>query len=100
MSAAELVIHSTSLGMRHGPDERATPVPANLFHPGQVAFDLVYVPERTPFIEAAERGGARAVGGLSMLVHQGAEAFRLWTGVDPPLDVMAQAAREALSGGT
>lgn len=97
MSTADLVINSTSLGMTHGPDERATPVSARMFHPGQVAFDLVYVPERTPFLEAAEGAGARAVGGLAMLVHQGAESFRLWTGYEPPIDVMFEAARAALA---
>jgi shikimate dehydrogenase len=97
MEAAELVVHSTSLGMRHGPDEHATPVSAELFHPGQVAFDLVYVPEHTPFLRAAEAGGARPVGGLAMLVHQGAESFRLWTGQEAPLDVMFRAARSALA---
>lgn len=97
MEATELVVHSTSLGMRHGPDEQATPVPAELFHAGQVAFDLVYVPERTPFLRAAEAGGAQPVGGLAMLVHQGAESFRLWTGQAPPLEVMFEAARAALA---
>jgi shikimate dehydrogenase len=95
MARAELVIHSTSLGMRNGPDEQATAVPAELFRAGQTAFDLVYAPERTPFLQAAERAGARTVGGLSMLVHQGAESFRLWTGQQPPLDVMFEAARAA-----
>jgi len=98
MGETELVVHSTSLGMRHGPDEATTPVPARLFRPGQVAFDLVYVPERTPFIQAAERGGAQTIGGLAMLVHQGAAAFRLWTGLEPPLEVMFRAARDALEG--
>ena len=94
---ARIIVQSTSLGMRHGPDERANPVPAELMHPGQVAFDLVYVPEETPFLRAAAEAGARPVGGLAMLVHQGAEAFRLWTGAPPPLDVMFEAAREALA---
>ena len=98
LSQAALVIHSTSLGMLRGPDEYATPVPAELFSAGQTAFDLVYVPERTPFLRAAEQGGARTIGGLSMLVHQGAESFRLWTGLEPPLEVMFAAARQALSG--
>lgn len=97
MEAADLVLQSTTIGMRHGPAEGATPVPAGLFHRGQVAFDLVYVPERTPFLAAAEAGGARALGGLDMLVHQGAEAFRLWTGFDPPIEVMSRAARAALA---
>ena len=93
---AALIVNSTSLGMRHGPAAGETPLPSELFAPGQAAFDLVYVPERTPFLEAAERAGARTIGGLSMLVHQGAEAFRLWTGVEPPLAVMFEAARAAL----
>ncbi|MDP6604630.1 MAG: shikimate dehydrogenase [Dehalococcoidia bacterium] len=98
MARSELVIHSTSLGMRNGPDEQATAVPAELFRAGQTAFDLVYTPERTPFLQAAERAGARTIGGLSMLVHQGAESFRLWTGEQPPLDVMFEAARTASTG--
>lgn len=96
MARAELVIHSTSLGMRHGPDERASPVPAGLFHAGQVAFDLVYVPAQTPFLREAAVAGAHTIGGLAMLVHQGAESFRLWTGQEPPLEVMFEAARAAL----
>jgi len=97
LGAAHVVVQSTSLGMLHGPDEGASPVPAELLKPWQVAFDLVYVPERTPFLKAAESAGATAVGGLSMLVHQGAESFRLWTGQGPPLEVMFAAAREALA---
>jgi len=91
-----VVIQSTSLGMLHGPDEAATPIPSELFRRWQVALDLVYVPERTPFLKAAEQAGAVAVGGLAMLVHQGAESFRLWTGQEPPLPVMFEAARAVL----
>ena len=97
LGRAGLVIHSTPLGMRHGPDEAATPLPAECFSPGQAAFDLVYTPERTPFLEAAGAAGARPIGGLGMLVHQGAESFRLWTGLEPPLEVMFEAARAALA---
>jgi shikimate dehydrogenase len=96
MQTADVVVQSTSLGMLHGPDEHASPVPSELFSAGQVAFDLVYNPERTPFLDAAEGAGARTIGGLAMLVHQGAEAFRLWTGLEPPVDVMFTAARSAL----
>jgi shikimate dehydrogenase len=96
MREAALVVQSTSLGMLHGPDEAATPVPSELFAAGQTAFDLVYNPERTPFLDAAERAGARTIGGLAMLVHQGAESFRLWTGLEPPVEVMFKAARTAL----
>ena len=98
MERARLVIHSTTLGMRHGPDESASPVPAELFAAGQAALDLVYIPERTPFLRAAEAAGAQPIGGLGMLVYQGAESFRMWTDLEPPTEVMFAAARAALAG--
>jgi shikimate dehydrogenase len=94
--AAAVVINATSLGMAGGPAPEESPLPADCFVRGQVAFDLVYVPERTPFLSAAEAAGALPVGGLAMLVHQGAESFRLWTGIEPPLQVMFAAARATL----
>jgi shikimate dehydrogenase len=45
----------------------------------------------------ARESGARVVGGLSMLVHQGARAFELWTGLPAPLQVMRRAAVEAVT---
>ncbi len=98
--SAQVIVQSTSVGMRHGPDEDGNPLPAEWFQPGQVAFDLVYVPEATPFLRAAYEAGAVPVGGLDMLIHQGAEAFRLWTGYEAPLDVMYEAARMALAART
>ncbi|MDA1062652.1 MAG: shikimate dehydrogenase, partial [Chloroflexi bacterium] len=63
---------------------------------GQVALDLVYGPEPTPFVRAAASAGAQASDGLRMLVHQGAASFTLWTGAEAPLDVMLAAARAAI----
>lgn len=97
LRTADIVINATSVGMAHGPAQDASPIPAKAFRPGQVAFDLVYVPERTVFLRDAEAAGALPVGGLGMLIHQGAEAFRRWTGVDAPVDVMFEAARAALA---
>jgi len=57
---------------------------------------LVYNPPLTPLMAAAQARGAQAVGGLSMLVYQAAASFRLWTGLDAPVDVMLAAARKAL----
>jgi shikimate dehydrogenase len=58
--------------------------------------DLVYHPAITPLVEVARQRGATAVNGLSMLIHQAALAFRLWTGDEPPLEVMSAAAMAAL----
>ena len=99
LAVADLVIQTTSLGMLHGPDEAASPIPAELLRRGQVAFDLVYRPERTPFLVEAARAGARPIGGVEMLIEQGAASFRRWTGQEPSREAMARAARQALEAG-
>jgi shikimate dehydrogenase len=58
------------------------------FGPGQLVVDLVYDPPRTPFLLEAERNGATVRNGLGMLVNQAARQIRLWTGLEPPLQVM------------
>jgi shikimate dehydrogenase len=93
-----LLVNCTPVGMRFGPAEGQSPVAAELILPGCLAFDLVYNPEETPFLRAARSRGARTAGGLTMLVHQGAASFRLWTGLEAPVEVMFQAARKALAG--
>jgi shikimate dehydrogenase len=52
---------------------------------------MVYAPPETALARAARALGLRASGGLPMLLHQGAEAFRLWTGQEPPLAEMRAA---------
>jgi len=58
---------------------------------GMVVLDMVYTPAWTELLRAADKAGARAVSGLSMLVFQGAQSFQLWTGRPAPLDVMRRA---------
>jgi shikimate dehydrogenase len=59
-----------------------------------VVVDLVYGSEATELSDVGRRGGADVVDGLEILVRQGAESFRIWTGREPPLEVMRQAVRE------
>jgi len=63
---------------------------------GVPLFDLIYTPPETRLMALARQSGAHATNGLTMLVHQGAEAFRLWTGVEPPVDIMLRACLHAL----
>jgi hypothetical protein len=63
-------------------------VDAAWFGAGQLVVDLVYEPPLTPFLLEAEQHGATIRGGLGMLVHQAARQIRLWTGLEPPLQVM------------
>jgi shikimate dehydrogenase len=86
---ADLVVNATPLGM--GGDASMSIDPVHL-GPGQLVVDLVYDPAITPLIDAARARGAAVANGLGMLIHQAAHAFRMWTGEDPPLDVMSAAA--------
>ena len=92
----DLIINCTTLGMRHGTGENESPMPDDLIPSHALVYDLVYNPESTPLLRAAARLGARTLGGLPMLVYQGADAFQLWTGRAAPLPVMLQAGRQAL----
>ena len=83
----DLVVNATPVGMSGEPP----PFDPALLHEGQFVFDTVY-PVETQLLRAARARGMRSAGGLGMLVHQGALAFSLWTGVAPPLDVMRAAA--------
>ena len=61
-----------------------------------VVSDIVYNPLETPFLKRAKHAGLKTHDGAGMLVYQGAESFKLWTGVQPPVDVMRQAVLRAL----
>lgn len=89
---SEFVINCTPLGMS-GEDA----LPGATFSAGQVVIDLIYSPPRTVLLERARAGGAEAWGGLGMLVNQAAASFRIWTGQEPPVEVMSAAALRALA---
>lgn len=91
-----VVVNATPIGMY--PDTGATPLVAEEMRRDMIILDLVYNPPRTRLLEEAERAGAVPISGLDVLVYQGAEAFRLWAGVDPPIKVMRRAAIKALEG--
>ena len=96
-AGSELIVNSTSVGMRHGEAEGLSPLDAVLIPPGSLVYDMVYNPPETPLMRHAEKAGARTLGGLMMLIYQGAAAFELWTGREAPLDVMANEGRRALA---
>jgi shikimate dehydrogenase len=90
----DLVVNTTSVGLR----DDASPVDAAAIDPDAVVMDAVYAPERTRLLRDAAARGARTVPGKWMLVHQAAEQLRLWTGQEPPLEIMAEAFDRAGGG--
>ena len=61
-----------------------------------IVCDIVYTPPETNLLKSAMDKGLKTVGGMGMLVHQGAISFQLWTGLQPPLETMRQALIQAL----
>ena len=92
----DLIVNCTSLGMRHGPDERAAPLPVAAIPPSALVYDLVYNPEATPLLAAATQAGAATLGGITMLVYQGAASFEIWHNTPAPVAVMMAAAQAAM----
>jgi shikimate dehydrogenase len=95
--AADLLVNATPMGMWPHEDgsiwPEGAPIPSRL-----TVFDLVYNPSETHLLRRARESGAGAVGGLDMLVRQGAKAFEMWTGRAAPVEVMTLACERALAG--
>lgn len=90
-----LAVNCTPLGMT--PDLHTTPwFPVVPFPNNMLLYDLVYNPLETMLVRQARSHGLRAMGGIGMLVQQGALAFARWTGCRPPVETMRTAAYKAL----
>jgi shikimate dehydrogenase len=89
---ADLVVNTTSLGMRGHP-----PLDLDLSRAKETATvcDIVYVPLRTPLLARAREQGLRTVGGLGMLLHQAVPGFERWFGVRPQVTPALRALIEA-----
>jgi shikimate dehydrogenase len=93
----QLIVNATSVGLAgpetHELDLKALHLDADGIHERHTVVDLVYGSAETALAAAARQRGARVVDGLDVLVHQGAASFRLWTGLEAPIETMRRAAR-------
>ncbi len=84
---SDLLANATSVGMT--PQKPWTYIPdLTFFRAGMHVTDVVYAPPKTRFLELAEMAGCPTMNGFPMMLFQGAEAFRLWTGQDMPIEYM------------
>jgi shikimate dehydrogenase len=96
LKTADVVINSTPIGM--WPKVLEPPViDTRLLSTHTLVWDLVYNPVETRFLREAKAHGCRTLSGLGMLLYQGAEAFRLWTGLAAPVEAMRQELKKAIS---
>ena len=90
----DVLINTTTLGMHPNTDTAIATVEE--LHSDLIVFDIVYNPLETRLLREAKAAGAKTVSGVLMLVYQGAEAFKLWTGIEPPVELMKKTVLEAL----
>ncbi|MGL4611919.1 MAG: shikimate dehydrogenase [Trueperaceae bacterium] len=94
---AEVVVNTTSVGMEHnGIAPNESPLAKELLPKQGFVCDIIYRPTTTKLLRDAKAANLKTQNGLPMLVYQGVEAFRLWTGEDAPAQVMMEAAKSAL----
>ncbi|MDB9372816.1 shikimate dehydrogenase [Nodularia sphaerocarpa] len=95
---AHLLVNTTPVGMY--PHVNESPVNVEdmqKLSPGAIAYDLIYTPNPTQFLQQAQKQGAIAIDGLEMLVQQGVAALKIWLQRETvPVDVMRQALRQHL----
>lgn len=90
----DLVINATSASLAG----ESLPLPADLFAPGSLAYDMMYGKGETPFMQlASAQGAGQCADGLGMLVEQAAEAFFVWRGVRPPTATVLADLRRQIS---
>jgi len=94
-----LIVNCTTVGMKHGSQEGQSPLSTEVIPRGILVYDLLYNPSPTPLLQLAQEAGANILGGLAMLIYQGAASFELWTGKKAPLDIMFNNAKQILMGG-
>jgi shikimate dehydrogenase len=96
-SEVDLVLNATSLGLK---SEGGLPFDEKLFALKQAtaAYDMIYRPAETPFLQAARTAGCRTANGLGMLLYQGAKALEIWSGQMAPVAVMRAALEENVYG--
>ena len=93
LAKSKVLVNATSIGL----SGHVSPIPASIIPPDLLVLDLIYA--RTRLLEEAEAAGCTIADGEQMLLHQGAAAFTLWTGLAAPIEVMQSALSAARAGG-
>jgi len=88
-ASGDIIIQTTSVGLKSW----ETPVEEEVLSRFKVAMDIVYLPLKTKFLSLAEKY-CKIIDGLQMLLYQGVEQFKLWTGKEPPVELMKKAIYE------
>ena len=87
LNDSDILINTTPVGMSPNINDKPIATADNM-HEDLIVFDAVYNPNETVLLKEAIKANAKPVYGIKMLLYQGAESFKIWTGQNPPIDVM------------
>jgi shikimate dehydrogenase len=96
LSDAHILINTTPIGMYPNVDQEPL-VKSEMMHEDLVVYDLVYNPLKTGLLKEAEKAGLKTISGIKMLIYQGIESFRIWTGIAPPVEVFEKALKTVVT---
>ncbi|MGV9171377.1 MAG: shikimate dehydrogenase [Promethearchaeia archaeon] len=91
---SDILVNTTPIGMH--PDVAESPIVKEILHRDLFVFDVIYNPIKTKLLKDAEQIGCKTLGGLDMLVYQGALGFEWWTGHTPNISLMKTALKKHL----
>lgn len=89
LNDSDILINTTPVGMSPNINDKPIASAENM-HEDLIVFDAVYNPNETVLLKEAIKANAKPVYGIKMLLYQGAESFKIWTGQNPPIDVMEE----------
>lgn len=84
IASSEILVNATLIGM-HPYEDKTTIEDTSIFRKDLIVADVVYDPKKTKLLEDAEAAGCKTIGGIGMLLWQGAESFKLYTGLEMPV---------------
>jgi shikimate dehydrogenase len=84
---SDLIINATSLGLK----DETSPIDPKFIKPNTIVYDIIYKPIYTDLLRKAKMAKAKIVFGYEMLIAQGSQSFKIWTGLEAPIDVMKKA---------
>ncbi len=86
---ADILINTTPIGMY--PNNNQEPlVTSEMMHENLIVNDIIYNPLETGLLMEGHKAGAKTVNGVKMLIYQGIESFKIWTGYEPPVSVFEE----------
>ena len=90
----DIIINTTPVGMNTQHSEFIIPV--EKISKNSLVCDIIYIPDKTPLLQACEQAGIAIYNGLDMFVYQGAESFKIWTGQEAHIESMRNKVQEEL----